>query len=68
LCVDLEEEELVHHRVLSLALASSGVGIPDYLSLMRPILEVLSDGSERTSADLRRAMAEHFALSDDELA
>jgi restriction system protein len=44
------------------------MGIPDYLSLMRPTLEALSDGLERTPADLRRAMADHFALTDDELA
>jgi restriction system protein len=44
------------------------VAIPDYLTLMRPLLEALSDGSERTTAELRSAMAEHFHLSDEELA
>jgi restriction system protein len=44
------------------------VSIPDYGSLMRPILEVLSDGRERKPNELRTAMAERFALSDEERA
>lgn len=44
------------------------MSIPDYGSLMRPILEVLSDGLERTPNELRGAMADRFALSDEERA
>lgn len=44
------------------------MSIPDYGSLMRPILDVLSDGRERKPNELRTAMAERFALSDEERA
>jgi restriction system protein len=42
--------------------------IPDFQSLMRPILELLSDGRERSTAEVRNALADRFGVSDDERA
>ena len=42
--------------------------IPDYGSLMRPILELLSDGREGTPSELRTELAERFEVSDEERA
>jgi restriction system protein len=41
--------------------------IPDYQTLMRPLLDVLSDGVERSNGDLRSAIAERFRLTDEDL-
>lgn len=43
------------------------MGIPDYQTLMRPLLDVLSDGRERSNADLRTAVAGRFGLTDEDL-
>ena len=40
--------------------------IPDFQSLMRPLLQALSDGSVRRTRDLVDAMSDHFGLSDEE--
>ncbi len=42
--------------------------IPDFQSLMRPVLMSLADGVTRRSRDVKDAMAEEFALSDEERA
>jgi restriction system protein len=44
------------------------VTIPDFQSLMRPVLMSLADGVTRRSRDVKDAMAEEFALSDEERA
>jgi restriction system protein len=46
---------------------ASGVAIPDFQTLMRPLLELHADGREWTQAELRAALAEQFQLTDDEL-
>ncbi|MGY1832122.1 restriction endonuclease [Geodermatophilus sp. SYSU D01180] len=40
--------------------------IPDFQSLMRPLLEALSDGTVRRTRDLVEAMSDRFELSDEE--
>ena len=42
--------------------------IPDFQTLMRPLLDALSDGSVRRTRDLVDAMSDHFELPDDERA
>lgn len=42
--------------------------IPDFQSLMRPVLMSLADGVTRRSRDVKDAMAVEFALSDEERA
>lgn len=42
------------------------VAIPDYQTLMRPVLVLHSDGEEHTAGAIREAMAELFGLSDAE--
>ena len=46
----------------------SHVTIPDFQTLMRPVLAHLGDGQTRRSRDVKDAMAEEFDLSDDERA
>lgn len=41
--------------------------IPDYQTLIRPLLAFLSDGQERSTSDLRSALADTFRLTDAEL-
>jgi len=41
--------------------------VPDFQTLMRPILDVLSDGEEHSTADLRDQLAVRFSLTDDDL-
>jgi restriction system protein len=41
--------------------------IPDYQTLMRPLLDLLSDGVERSNSELREGVAGRFKLSEDEL-
>ena len=41
--------------------------IPDFQSIMRPLLELVMDGKNMNVAELHTALAKHFALSDDEL-
>lgn len=42
------------------------MAIPDYQSLMLPLLVTLSDGQERTVRDLTRLLADRFGLTEDE--
>lgn len=42
--------------------------IPDYQTLMAPVLDELSDGRERTAKDLAAALVAVFSLTDEELA
>ena len=42
--------------------------IPDYQTLMRPLLAAYADGAEHKIADVRGALAETFKLTDAELA
>jgi len=42
------------------------VPIPDYQSMMLPMLETLADGREQTSRDLAASLALRFGLSDEE--
>src|SRR5687767_9218791 len=41
--------------------------IPDYQTLMRPLLSLLADNGEMAMRDLRSRLAEQFALSAEEL-
>src|SRR5699024_6782713 len=50
-----------HHRGLP-------VTIPDYQTLMRPVLEYLADGGEHRLRDLKEAMADQFNLTAEERA
>jgi hypothetical protein len=43
------------------------VAIPDFQTLMRPLLVLLSDGEERSTRAIRSAFAEHFELTPEEL-
>lgn len=42
--------------------------VPDFQTLMRPLLEFVSDGAERTNQEIRAALVETFALTEDDLA
>lgn len=42
--------------------------IPDYQTLMAPVLRELADGTERATRDLAAALAPVFSLTDEELA
>jgi restriction system protein len=44
------------------------VAIPDFQTIMRPLLDVLEDGQERTSTEIRAALASEFSLTEEELA
>jgi restriction system protein len=43
------------------------MAIPDYQTLMRPVLEVLSDRQERPASAIRAMVAERLRLSDEDL-
>ncbi|WP_207923776.1 restriction endonuclease [Actinomadura bangladeshensis] len=49
-------------------LTRSAVPIPDFQTLMRPVLHLHADGEDHESAAIVAAMADHFALSADERA
>lgn len=40
--------------------------IPDFQSLMRPLLEAHADGNEHRNRDLVAQLADHFELSEEE--
>lgn len=40
--------------------------VPDYQTLMRPLLEVLGDGAEHPLREIKERLAAHFALTPDE--
>ncbi len=42
------------------------MAIPDFQSLMRPVLQSVSDGQPRVLADVREAVKESFGLSEEE--
>ncbi len=42
------------------------MAIPDFQTLMRPLLELASDGKEHSLQDARDQLADKFALTDDE--
>jgi restriction system protein len=42
--------------------------IPDFQSIMLPLLQVAADGATRSSAELRAAIADHFSLTAAQLA
>lgn len=42
------------------------LAIPDYQTLMRPVMELHADGADHESAKVVAAMADHFALSVEE--
>ena len=44
------------------------MGVPDYESLMHPVLSVLSDGESRTIASLREEVADNLGLTDEDRA
>ena len=44
------------------------MAIPDFQTLMRPLLELHADGQEKTQEELRRALTERFELTEEELA
>lgn len=41
--------------------------VPDYQSLMLPVLRAIADGKEHRSADVRRLLADQLGLTDEEL-
>jgi restriction system protein len=44
------------------------MAIPDFQTLMRPLLELHADGGEKTQPELRDALAQQFELTEDDLA
>ncbi len=44
------------------------MAVPDFQTLMRPVVETLSDGGEHSVQSVRAALAERFALSEEDLA
>src|SRR4026207_1096102 len=43
------------------------MAIPDFQSLMLPIMKIAQDGAEHTARELRAQIAKNLGLSDDEL-
>jgi restriction system protein len=43
------------------------MAIPDFQSLMLPLLQVIGDGTEQTNKDVANAIATKFALTEDDL-
>jgi restriction system protein len=44
------------------------VAIPDFQTLMRPLLDLHADGGEKTQAELRDELAQQFELTEEDLA
>ena len=44
------------------------MAIPDFQTLMRPLLELHADGGEKTQQELRDALAQQFKLTEEDLA
>lgn len=42
------------------------MAVPDFQTLMRPLLELASDGKEHSLRDAREALGNRFKLTDDE--
>jgi restriction system protein len=49
------------------ALRFDAVPIPDFQSIMRPLLVVLADGQDKTVRTIRDALAQRFDLTEEEL-
>jgi restriction system protein len=43
------------------------MAIPDFQTIMRPVLEMVADDQEHTAREIRERMANHFSLSPEEL-
>jgi restriction system protein len=43
------------------------MAVPDFQSLMRPLLEILADGKDHSIRSIRRDLANHFSLSQDDV-
>lgn len=43
------------------------VTVPDFQTIMRPVLGALEDGKAKPTSDIRAAVAGRFALTQDEL-
>lgn len=43
------------------------MAIPDFQTLMRPILAIHEDGARHRTSEVREAMAQAFGLTPDEL-
>ena len=43
------------------------MAVPDFQTMMRPLLAAVADGTERRMVDIRAALAEHFQLTDEDL-
>ncbi len=41
--------------------------IPDFQSLMLPLLKIIADGNDHNNAEIRQTLAEHYDLTEDEL-
>ena len=44
------------------------MAIPDFQSIMRPLLVFLSDGQDRSVQTIRETLAQQFGLTEEELA
>lgn len=44
------------------------MAVPDFQTLMRPVLVALADGEDHQVSGIRSTLAEHFSLSDEDLA
>jgi restriction system protein len=44
------------------------MAIPDFQTLMRPLLELHADGDEKAQSELRDALARRFELTEEDLA
>jgi restriction system protein len=44
----------------------SQVSVPDFQTIMLPLLQLLGDGKEHSNRDLTQALANHFQLSQEE--
>jgi len=44
------------------------MSIPDFQTVMLPLLKHLSDGKEHSNQETLKSLAEHFRLSEEELA
>jgi hypothetical protein len=50
------------------AVTVRGVAIPDFQTLMRPLLVAVQDGEEHTIQNVRDRLVREFALTDEDLA
>ena len=43
------------------------MGIPDFQSLMLPLLEAIGDGKDHSNAEITKKLAQRFHVTDEEL-